>query len=105
MYCIKCRIMTNTADAPNFIIKNRRPMIRGRCVMCGEMKIQLSCSGQNFQAKCTFFQQNFTGPGTHLDQRLNPDLTLKEWSKPINCVDRAAYRHDLAYAKHQDTAY
>jgi len=50
------------------------------------------------------FQHNFTGPGTRFDQRLNPDLTPKEWSKTINRVDRAAYQHDLAYAKHQDTA-
>ena len=48
-------------------------------------------------------RDNFTGPGTRLDRRLNPDLTPKEWSKPINRVDTAAYRHDLCYAKHQDT--
>jgi len=46
----------------------------------------------------------FTGPGTHLDQRLNPDMTPKEWSEPINRVDKAAYHHDLAYAKYKDTA-
>jgi len=66
--------------------------------------VVLSCPGQNFQAKCTFFNIIFTGPGRRLDQRLNPDLTPKEWSKPISCVDRAAYQHDLAYAKHRDTA-
>lgn len=47
---------------------------------------------------------NFTGPGTRLDQRLNPDLTPKEWSMPINRVDKAAYHHDLAYAEYPDTA-
>ena len=45
---------------------------------------------------------NFTGPGTRLGKRLNPDLTPKEWSKPINKVDNAAYHHDLCYTKHQD---
>jgi len=35
---------------------------------------------------------------------LNPDLTPKEWSRPINRIDDAAYHHDLAYAKHPDTA-
>ena len=45
---------------------------------------------------------NFTGPGTRLGRRLNPDGTPKEWSKPINCVDTAAYHHDLCYAKNQD---
>ena len=33
---------------------------------------------------------NFTGPGTKLKKRLNPDLTPKKWSKPVNCVDKAA---------------
>ena len=47
---------------------------------------------------------NFTGPGTKLNKRLNPDGTPKSWSKPVNRVDSAAYRHDLAYATHSDAA-
>lgn len=47
---------------------------------------------------------NFTGPGTKLDKRLNSDGSPKFWSRPVNRVDRAAYRHDLAYARHSDTA-
>ena len=48
---------------------------------------------------------NFTGPGTKLYTRLNPDGTPKEWSKliPLNRVDSAAYHHDLCYSKHDDT--
>ena len=46
---------------------------------------------------------NFTGPGTKLDRRLNPDGTPGDWSKPINRVDEAAYYHDLCYAKNHDT--
>ena len=46
---------------------------------------------------------NFTGPGTKLYKRLNPDGTPKEWSKPINRVDNAAYHHDLCYSKHDET--
>ena len=45
---------------------------------------------------------NFTGPGTKLNKRLNPDGTPKEWSLPINRVDNAAYHHDLCYSKHDD---
>ena len=47
---------------------------------------------------------NFTGPGTKLNKRLNPDLTPKKWSKPINRVDKAAYHHDICYLKNNDTA-
>ena len=46
---------------------------------------------------------NFTGPGTKLYKRLNPDGTPKEWSIPINRVDNAAYHQDLCYSKHDDT--
>jgi len=45
---------------------------------------------------------NFTGPGTRLDRRLNSDGTPKEWRKPVNQVDTAAYHHDLCYANHPD---
>jgi len=47
---------------------------------------------------------NFIGPGTKLDNTLKVDGTPKSWSRLINCVDSAAYRHDLAYARHADTA-
>ena len=47
---------------------------------------------------------NFTGPGTKLKKRLNPDGTPKSWSKPVDRVDRAAYHHDLAYAKYENKA-
>ena len=46
---------------------------------------------------------NFTGPGTKLFERLNPDGTPKEWNIPIDRVDNAAYHHDLCYSKHDDT--
>ena len=46
---------------------------------------------------------NFTGPGTKLYKRLNPDGTPKECSIPINRVDNTAYHHDLCYSKYDDT--
>ena len=46
---------------------------------------------------------NFTGPGTKLNKRLNPNGTPKEWSMPINRVDNAAYHRDLCYSKDDDT--
>lgn len=49
---------------------------------------------------------NFAGPGTQLlwgKTRLNPDLTFKEWSKPIDQDDEIAYRHDVCFLKNKDT--
>jgi len=39
---------------------------------------------------------NFAGPGIRLDLRLDEDRSPKDFSKPVNRVDGAAYRHDLA---------
>ena len=47
---------------------------------------------------------NFKGPSTNIRERLKPDLTPKDCSKPFNRVKKAAYNHDLSYAKHRDTA-
>lgn len=40
---------------------------------------------------------NFTGPGTRLDLRLDDDDLPFDDSLPINRIDKAAYKHDLAY--------
>ena len=40
---------------------------------------------------------NFAGPGTHLDKRLDSNDNPKSDSIPINGIDSAAYKHDIAY--------
>ena len=41
---------------------------------------------------------NFTGPGTRLDKRLDPNTDEPyEWSKPINRVDNTSLHHDKCY--------
>jgi hypothetical protein len=42
---------------------------------------------------------SFCGPNTKLDERLNPDDTPKDWSKPINKIDAICMRHDINYRK------
>ena len=86
-------------------------MRRGQCVTCGKTKTQFikrDATGGSFlntlvnklPFEMHFPGHNFTGPGTKLYKRLNPDGTPKEWSIPINRVDNAAYHHDLCYSKH-----
>ena len=85
-------------------------MQRKICSVCRKRKIQFVKAGSglfdkavsNLPLELHLPGHNFTGPGTRLDRRLNPDLTPREWSKPINRVDTASYHHDLCYAKHQD---
>ena len=88
-------------------------MKRGVCVICGTNKTQfikapkggslLNKVINNLPVEMNLPGHNFTGPGTKLNKRLNPDLTPKEWSKPINRVDKAAYHHDVCYLKNDDT--
>jgi len=99
-------------------------MLRGKCAICGITKTQFvkaSASGGDLVSSLNSVTSkiklpwakypgemhipgmNFAGPGTRLDLRLNPDGTPKESSKPVDRVDDAAYRHDMAYVAFPDT--
>ena len=113
MYCVKCKKKTETGDTQNVVSKNGRHMKRGKCLVCGITKTQFVKDTQggsvlNKAINSLPFEMhlpghNFTGPGTKLSKRLNPDMTPKQWSKPINRVDNAAYHHDVCYLKNKDT--
>ena len=95
------------------VSKNGRNMKRGTCVICGTTKTQfikaqkggplLNKAINNLPFEMHLPSHNFTGPGTKLKKRLNPDLTPKKWSKTFNHVDKAAYHHDLCYLENDDT--
>ena len=87
-------------------------MLQGICVVCGTKKSKfISASGKGFineTINSLPFEMhmpghNFTGSGTKLNKRVNEDMTPKAWSKPINRVGKAAYRHDTCYVKNKDT--
>ena len=54
------------------------------------------------------YTANYAGPNTSIDgfdgraARCNPDLTPKEWSQPINEVDKACYHHHINYYHAKD---
>ena len=114
MYCVKCKKRTKTTNERTTKTKNNRHQKRGTCVVCGTTKTQfikastggslLNKAINNLPVEMHLPGHNFTGPGTKLNKRLNPDLTPKKWSKPINRVDKATYHHDLCYLKNNDTA-
>ena len=114
MYCVKCKKQTHTTNEQFTTSKNNRHMKRGTCVVCGTTKTQyikaqkggslLNKFINNLPVEMHLPGHNFTGPGTKLKKRLNPDLTPKKWSKPVNRVDKAAYHHDVCYLKNNDTA-
>ena len=105
MYCVKCRKATDTSDMQITVSKNGRNMKQGKCVICGTTRFIKTQKGgsllnkaiNNLPFEMHLFGHNFTGPGTRLKKKLNPDLTPKKWSKPVNCIDKAAYHHDVCY--------
>ena len=113
MYCVKCKQHTDTKDAQQVVTKNGRNMKRGICLVCGSVKTQFVKSTPTGGSINSLINKlpievhlpghSFTGPGTKLNVRLNDDGTPKSWSKPINRVDDAAYRHDVCYARNTDT--
>ena len=111
MYCVKCKKVTDISNEQLGVRKNKRNMKIGKCVICGTTKMQFIKGGSllnkvinNLPFEMHLPGHNFTGPGTKLKKRLNPDLTPKKWSKPINHVDKAAYHHNVCYLKNDDTA-
>ena len=114
MYCVRCKKNTKTTNEQIATTSNNRQMKRGKCAICGTTKTQFVKSSKggsilnkminNLPIEMHLLGHNFTGPGTKLNKRLNADLTPKEWSKPINRIDKAAYHHDICYLKNNDTA-
>ena len=87
-------------------------MRRGQCITCEKTQFaKKGAAGRSFINTLVYklpFEMHlpghqFTGPGTKLYKRLNPDGTPKKWSNPKNTVDNAAYHHDLCYSKNDDT--
>ena len=114
MYCVRCKKKTETTNEQIATTSNNRQMKRGKCAICGTTKTQFVKSSKggsilnkminNSPVEMHLLGHNFTGPGTKLNKRLNADLTPKEWSKPINRIDKASYHHDICYLKNNDTA-
>ena len=114
MYCVRCKKKTETTNEQLATTSNNRQMKRGKCAICGTIKTQFVKSSKggsilnkminNLPVEMHLLGHNFTGPGTKLNKRLNADLTPKEWSKPINRIDKASYHHDICYLKNNDTA-
>ena len=98
MHRQRCRTCASTKTTLIFLLA-------ARCKKGGDVINTLNAITRRVKLPWTRFSgemhlpgHNFTGPGTKLDKRLNADGTPKRWSKPVNRVDDAAYRHDLAYA-------
>lgn len=126
IYCVKCKKSTDTVSPKQKSAANGRPMMTGKCSVCGTNKTKF-LSGKVKQTKklkgngifndyimprlpelhyvspFTFKKHSFTGPGTKLHKRIDPKTKQPlPHSMPVNEVDKAAYLHDLAYEEFPD---
>jgi len=111
-----------TTDFEHVVSENGRPMLRGKCAVCKTIKIRFVSNGNggdlvSSSRRSVCFQlpwakypgemhlpgMNFVGPGTRLDLRLDSSGRPKPDSIPVDRVDEAAYRHDVAYEAFRDT--
>ena len=133
LYCNRCMEIRPSPNLSIIEADNNTTLISGNCFYCGRFNSKyidnikeggaaargptggdlvgmLNTVSKNFQLPGQTFPgelhlpgMNFAGPGTRLEYRLNDDGTPKEFSKPIDRVDEAAYYHDLAYNEYKDT--
>ena len=123
MYCVKCRNKTESIDLHRAVSKNKRPMLYGKCAVCGTTKTQfvsmktggdlasvITSTTRNVKLPWARYPgemhlpgMNFAGPGTRLDLRLDSSGRPKIDSIPVDRVAEAAYRHDMAYSTFPDT--
>ena len=124
MYCVKCKRKIDTLNLQNVISKNNKNMLHGICSVYGTTKNKfvktttggdlvnsINSATNKIKLPWTMFpgemylpRMNLAGPGTNLDERLTSTDAYKEWSKPVDRVDNAAYHHDLAYKYFTDKA-
>jgi len=98
---------TETNNLHHFVAKNGRVMLKGTYAVCGKAKTQFVKFGSGLFNKAVSnlpFElhlpgHNFTGPGNKLDRRLNPDGTPRDWSKPINRVEKQPITRTFATRK------
>jgi hypothetical protein len=91
-------LLPNKKDRKYATTELKKAKIKG-----GELSLNSFISNLPFEAHMIDFsgwipkKYSFCGPGTKLNERLNKDDSIKEWSKPINKLDDGCYYHDLAY--------
>jgi hypothetical protein len=109
LFCVNCEKDTETKDLEVLTLDSGKRALKGFCKICNSKKmmklgkeggdfIDSITGGKLFVGEMHLPLHQFTGPGTRTDLRLNPeDLTPKDWSLPINRVDEASLKHDIAY--------
>jgi hypothetical protein len=127
IYCVKCRQKTKTVNPKQDISKNNRPVIKGKCAICGILKnvfiskkqgsgvvntilnkipfpemhlglpIDVTCEQVPGGSFNSTGKYSYCGPYTKVDKRIT------EGYLGVNGLDKACRQHDLAYKVNKDT--
>ena len=108
-YCLKCEKHTGDVNPLIVSTKNGRKRLQSKCKICGGSKSKflpnkaggdiasfINKAGKEFHVP----GYNFCGPGTKLNERLGPGDNPV--TKPVNDIDRACMKHDIAYRDNKD---
>jgi hypothetical protein len=127
MYCLRCKVHTETLNETDVVLQNGRRAKRGTCAVCGiykyqflkakmgrgllnsalnalpmpEMHMRLPSDVPSENVPGGSFQNtgkySYCGPFTKLDKRLSQQY------RGVNPLDRACLTHDVAYSMYKDT--
>ena len=123
-FCLHCKKNTGNKNI-HIVTKKGHTRMKSICTICGHKKSTFVSSNDKQSGKGVvdkFIEKlpvelhllgtdentgkirksSFIGPGTKLSKRLDANNNPKDFSKPINDLDRAAYAHDLCYRDHTD---
>src|SRR3954452_11766516 len=105
MFCLKCKVNTESKNITKHQTKNKRWILKAICVICGSKKAKFIKEPKGGDivdeigkhvGEIHFPGSNYLGPGTKFKER------IKQGVKPVDRVDEAAMHHDLAYHIHKD---
>ena len=105
LFCLKCKVKTESIEVKREKTKNDRIILKGICVKCGKKKAQFVKDAEggdlvdfisNNIGEMHLPGSNFTGPGTRLVER------LQRGDKPTDRVDLFSLNHDISYYLNTD---
>jgi hypothetical protein len=109
IYCLKCKLKTDSVKITIKISKNKKYMVKGKCKICNSNKVSFTSSKTGGDI-VSFLEKtlnppemhipgyNFCGPFTKLEKRMN------RGDNPINRVDGACLKHDIKYYKDKESS-
>ena len=108
MFCLKCKVNTESTNIKKEQTKNKRWILKAICVVCGcknakfikkDVEVEggdiVDVIGKHID-EMHFPGSNYLGPGTKFKER------IEKGDKPVDRIDEASMHHDLSYHMYKD---